>query len=63
MTKADISRTISEFIKQAIQMDLVKPVDKIYLQNRLLDILHLDDFLEPEILDEQIGRASCRERV
>lgn len=52
MTKADISRTISGFIKQAIQMDLVKSVDKIYLQNRLLDILHLDDFLEPEILDE-----------
>lgn len=52
MTKEDISQTIAQFLRKAIQMDLVDPVDEIYLRNRLLDILQLEDYVETENLDE-----------
>jgi len=50
--KAGISQTISEFIKQAIQMDIVPPFDEVYLRNRLVDFLHLDDYVEPKALNK-----------
>ena len=52
MRNTDISRTITQFLKQAIQMELIEPVDEIYIQNRLLDCLNLDEYVELESLED-----------
>ena len=67
MTARSISQTINHFIKVAIDSNLIHPLDEIYLQNQLLDLLQLDDYFEPEevsatgslldYMDEMVGYA------
>src|SRR5699024_9283421 len=52
MTARSISQTINHFIKVAIDSNLIHPLDEVYLQNQLLDLLHLDDYFEPESVSE-----------
>ena len=52
MTARSISQTINHFKKAAIDSKLIHPLDEIYLQNQLLDLLHLDDYFEPESVSE-----------
>lgn len=53
MTIKDISQTIGSFIKAANELNLIEPTDEIYLHNRLLDLLHLEEYVEPEYLDKK----------
>lgn len=73
MTARSISQTINHFIKVAIDSNLIHPLDEIYLQNQLLDLLHLDDYFEPEsvsetgdlldYMDEMVGYAIQEELI
>lgn len=47
MAKDEISLTIAQFIQEAIHMKLVESIDEIYLRNRLLSYLELNEFIKP----------------
>lgn len=44
-----ISESISKLVQYGIQNDLIQEADKIYVTNRILEVLQLDEFEEPEI--------------
>ena len=44
-----ISESISKLVQYGIQNDLIQEADKIYATNRILEVLQLDEFKEPEI--------------
>ncbi len=50
-----ISESISKLVQYGIQNDLIQEADKIYVTNRILEVLQLDEFAECEIFDCKIN--------
>ena len=46
METKEISKTIAQFLQEAIQIKLIKPMDEIYIRNRLIDYLEIDEYIE-----------------
>jgi len=63
MSVEEISQTINQFIYEATEMNLVKPVDEIYLRNRLLSYLELNEFKETTISTNKVNILDTLDKI
>mgnify|MGYP006366867595 CR=1 FL=1 len=51
---SDINHEINRLIHFAMQRDLMKEEDRYYAANRLIDVLHVDEFTPEDDIEEQL---------
>lgn len=59
METKEISKTIAQFLQEAIQIKLIKPMNEIYIRNRLIDYLEIDEYIEINNLNETSDLFDC----
>ena len=55
---SDINHEINRLIHFAMQRDLMKEEDRYYAANRLIDVLHVDEFTPEDDIEEQLETAT-----
>ena len=63
METKEISKTIAQFLQEAIQIKLIKPMDEIYIRNRLIDYLEIDEYIEINNLNETWDLLDCMDEM
>lgn len=63
MPNEEISLVIKQFIQKGIEMDLIDAMNEIYVRNRLLSYLELEEYITPNESDELPSLLDSMDRI